>query len=350
MPATKNVPLNAMQLTAGVFTLGDNGEDAKSAPIEMVALSGQPIAHWWWGQIVHDLSGMNLHKDRLPIDYCHDDEQILGYLNKFGVDTGKLVASGALTPYGDDDRAIEVMHKARAGVPYEASVFWGGDGIRLEELAEGQTAEVNGYALTGPATIVREWPLRGIAVCPYGADMNTVSTTFNAGREVPVTVLNQQGENEMSDTDTPIVAEVQTDETPVEAEAQPDAVETEEQAAEGDQPVETDTETPKEATEQTDAAPGQKFMDRFGEQRGALYFARGLTFGQAMDAYVDDLEVENTKLREQVDSFSRGEDEPVKFQSGESDNSERTKFVKSLDGKAERGVAALAARFATKKQ
>jgi hypothetical protein len=172
------IPAKACTLSVGEFTLGDNGEGSKSAPVKLVARSGKPIKHWFWGRVVHDLAGMRLHKSRLPIDYVHDDKEILGYLNHFDSHSGDLVVSGALVPYKETDRASEIMHKYRQGVPYEASINFGGGGIKIQEVMQGQVAEVNGYQFDGPGVIIREWPLRGVAICPYGADQNTDSSVL----------------------------------------------------------------------------------------------------------------------------------------------------------------------------
>jgi hypothetical protein len=112
------IPAGACTLVVGAFELGDNGEDAKTAPIKMVARSGKPIEHWYWGNVVHDLAGMHLHKSRIPIDYVHDSKEIIGYLNHFDTESGDLVTSGALVPFKKNDRATEIIHKDRAGVPY----------------------------------------------------------------------------------------------------------------------------------------------------------------------------------------------------------------------------------------
>jgi hypothetical protein len=174
------IPATACILAVGEFELGDNGENAKSAPVRLVARSGKAIQHWFWGSVVHDLAGMSLHKPRIPIDYIHDMNQVIGYLNKFDKTSGDLVTSGALVPFKDSDRATEIIHKMKAGVPYEASINFGGDGIKFEEIAEGQTCEVNGARFEGPGVVIREWPLRGVAICPYGADMNTESRSLSA--------------------------------------------------------------------------------------------------------------------------------------------------------------------------
>ena len=172
------IPAAACAFTVSEVEFGDNGEGAKSAPVRLVARTGKPIEHWFWGRIVHDLAGMHLHKSRIPIDYAHDSKEVLGYLNRFDITSGDLVVSGALVPFKDSDRATEIMHKTRAGVPYEASINFGGDGLKVEEVPEGFVAQVNGFAFDGPGVIVREWPLRGVAICPYGADANTSTSVL----------------------------------------------------------------------------------------------------------------------------------------------------------------------------
>jgi len=331
MTEKRNIPAAAFHLTVGEFALGDNGDGAKTAPIKMVARSGKPIEHWYWGRVVHDLAGMKLHKHRLPIDYCHDHDQIIGYLNKFESESGDLVCSGALVPYGDDDRATEIIHKSSKGVPYEASINFGGGGIKIEELSEGQVAQVNGYQLEGPAAIIREWPLRGVAVCPYGADQNT-SSQFAQSGEVAVTVLSQTQtqEKDMTDEQTVEAAEaVETEQLSTEAEAnqaveaedaQPteeaDATEQSQPAVEPDEAEQAETETETELSEGD--IPGKQFMDTFGERQGAVYFAKGMSFEQALREHmqfqqsrIQELE---TKLAQRAD---RGVDEPVQFRSAD---------------------------------
>jgi len=174
------IPAGACTLVVGEVELGDNGDGAKSAPVSLIARSGKPIEHAYWGRVVHDFDGMHLHKSKLTIDYVHDSKEIIGYLNKFSTETGDLVASGALVPFKDSDRATEIIHKSKAGIPYEASINFGGDGIMVQEVEQGQMAPVNGYDFEGPGIIIREWPLRGVAICPYGADMNTDSTVLSS--------------------------------------------------------------------------------------------------------------------------------------------------------------------------
>ena len=172
----REVPGHALQVTLGAFELGDNGDGAKTAPIRLLARAGRAIEHPYWGSVVHDFEGMQ-HKSRIPIDYRHDEP--IGYVNKFDDASGDLVLSGALVPFKDSDKATEIIHKSKLGVPYEASIDFRAP-VVLEELGAGKFAQVNGQQVSGPATIIRQWTLRGVAVCPYGADSNTATQLSNA--------------------------------------------------------------------------------------------------------------------------------------------------------------------------
>lgn len=314
----ETVPESALHLSIGEFVLGDNGDEAKSSPFRMVARSGQPVSHPYWGTIAHDLDGMRLHKTRVAIDYAHDDKEVIGYANKFETASGDLEVSGALVPFKESDRATEVIHKLKAGVPYEASINFGGEGIVLERVADKATAQVNGYEFQGPGVIVRQWPLRGIAVCPYGADMHT-STTFSQDRTVTVQVNEEQ---EMS------------------------AEEVKPQADEGN-PVDsatTDTHTAEAATTEvaaveaepvqlTDrASEGKKFLDAFGPQ-GGVWFAEGKSFEDATQLQIKLQADEIAELKTKLSASQMGEDKPVAFSSSSPKDKKQTKRIIRIAGK-----------------
>lgn len=309
---TKQVPASALQFSVGAFELASNGESAKSAPFRMVARSGKPIEHWFWGNVVHDLDGMRLHKNRLPIDYAHDAKEVIGYANHFESESGDLIVSGALVPFKDSDRATEIIHKQREGVPYEASINFGGDGIRLEEVRDGQSVQVNGYQFSGPGVVIREWPLRGIAICPYGADANT-STEFAAQTQFLVEIT----EAEMPEEQEQLTA------AHLENNQEAQQQEAEAQAVDAAQPADLDTvaevvadeaaTVEAAATELTGRSEGQRFLEAFGDQ-GGVWFAQGKTFSEATDLYVAALKSENESLKQRLSARrGEGESEPVEF-------------------------------------
>jgi len=240
------IPARACTLAGGTFAISDtNGDNAKSHPVTLRARSAEAIEHWFWGRIVHDFAGMRMTKNRVPIDYCHDTKDIVGYANRHSVDSDGLELSGALVPWRDSDRASEIAYKSGQGVPYEASINFGGDGIRFELVDDGQTAEANGRQYEGPVVIVREWPLRGVALCPYGADEHTAAQ-FAEGEFVTAQQVNASAKTEeiAEMTETPTNPEaVEVDETAVE-EAAPELAQAVETAAATEA-----TETPETAAE-----------------------------------------------------------------------------------------------------
>lgn len=281
----KEVPAGALCFAADELAVSDaNGPDAKSAPLRMKARSGQPIEHWYWGKIAHDLSGMRMKAGRVAVDYNHDPKEVIGYLNHFDISSGDLHCSGALVPYKENDRATEVAHKARNGVPYEASIFFGGGDTVVEEVPQGECAEVNGYKFDGPGVIFREWPLRGVALCPYGADMNTESALSEttcivrvAGAALQENETEQEKELDMSKTAEAAAAAA--------VEAKPEE-KGKELAA-----VETGAAAAAPVVEK----PGKRFLEAFGD-KGGVWFAEGLSFEQAQERYVGDLKAERDAL------------------------------------------------------
>ena len=323
-----------------------SSETAKTAPFSMVARSGRPINHHHWGPIVHDNSGAQFKK-RIPIDFNHDVNEIVGFGNKISVDDeGNLSINGFLTPYKDNDRATEILHKAELGVPWEASINFAGDMV-LERFEEGETVEVNGHEFDGPMTVVREWQLRGVAITPYGYDSST-STQFTESSNINITYINKdttdmKPEAELSAEVTEEVAvdaveleapeaEV-TEEVAVDAELEASVEETAEENAElcgcdeecedceeATEALKAAEEAPEEAPAEEAApeaeleAPGQAFMSLFGETEGAVYFAKGISLDAAKDLEIARLRSENEELRSRVvEVATSGEESPVGF-------------------------------------
>jgi len=315
---TRKVPKDAFRLECGPmqFAAAAEGEQPSNR-ISMIARSPDPIYHWYWGWIVHDMAGMKLRKDRAPIDYAHWSDEILGYLDKFDANEKKgLGVEGELIPFKEDDRATEILHKGRAGVPYEASIDFSGP-KRVEEVGEGITVEVNGYKFKGPGYVVREWTLNSVAIVPYGADPNT-RTKFKAGDvpdDVEISIFQQ--------------AETVSPEKLAEGAANPPVEKT--------APAVPD---PKAAF----VAELKKFTDKFGGDNGAKWMAEGKSYEEALDLHVALLseqnvakDVEIAKLSQQVGAVDalRGEQAPTKFGDASGGEPAANKFASVLtDGTA----------------
>ena len=178
-----------------------SGEMA-NVPVRLVARTGNPVSHWLWGNpVIHDFAGMK-SPAKIPIDYCHNSADVIGFADSIDSSSGSLVLSGMLTPLATGDRADEVIRKAARGVPYQASIHMGDETVSVEEVAAGSEALVNGQTVQGPITIFRQWSLRGVAICPQGVDPET-SVGFSEGEdpaETEVTVYAEEPPTEPTPT------------------------------------------------------------------------------------------------------------------------------------------------------
>jgi len=329
----RTVPESAFRFAAGRVQFQASDVDSKATPFRMVARSGEPITHWFWGQVVHDMAGMKVNGDRIPVDYRHCECEVLGYGDKFDTSEGNLVIEGELVPWRDDDRASEVIHKGQAGVPYEASIFFDPEhGLRIEELSAGTSVEVNGRQVNGPGIVIREWLLRGVAVCAYGADPNT-QTALSKGEANEYEVTFHRSQSTMSE-DNATPEDDQTPETPTDdqtptddADATPadDDQKPEEPAADGDQ----DQAGGNAGDMTADRAELKRFMDRFGAERGARFYTEAVPYHEALETAfdadakshretVEQLQSDNAKLTDRLASLDTGEEDGASFSSNES--------------------------------
>jgi hypothetical protein len=120
-------------------------------------------------------------------------------------------------------------------------------------------APVNGYQFEGPGIIVREWPLRGVAICPYGADANTESAAL-AGANAKTYTATAYAKPNTQESD------MKADEKPVEVAAQaqaPEAVVVEKQ--DEVKPVETPAEAAAPAAVEATAPEGNQVTEQAQE-------------------------------------------------------------------------------------
>jgi hypothetical protein len=296
----RKVPSKAMQFEAGRFQFGESEEPTRS-PISMLGRSAEPIDHWYFGKVIHDMAGFRTDHPRVPIDWAHDDysDEGIGYLDTFTADEHGLMVSGELVSVEPNDRADKLRKKAAAGVPYQASIFFRGE--KFEEVPEGYVSQVNGQEIEGPAIIVRQWALRGMAVCLYGADHRTESQFSDDAGEVSITIetetemATKKKEVETPEVDTQLT-EPQETTTPVVEEVKPN-------------PEQFRTEL-------------KNYITAFGAEDGANWFAEGLSFTDAQAKFCEKLQgklsAEKQRaddLAEKLSSIDRGSDKPLEFSS-----------------------------------
>lgn len=285
--AEKNAPAAAFALESPFQFSAIEGEPSDvSVPIELLARTGEPLDHWYWGRIVHDFAGMS-HRDIIPIDYRHNADELVGYLDTFEIREGNLHLAGKLESIATDDRAAEIIAKGRRKIPYQSSIYFNQETAVFEWLPGDMTANINGRDVTGPLVIVREWELRGCAVTPYGADSGTAAK-FSAGAE---SAAQLQWKGPAMETKTPTTPPTEPAADKLE---QPGAM---------------------------DAARVElkRYCDKFGAD-GANYFADGLNFEAAQNKHIDKLSADLTKERTRAEEaeqklaaakLSLGEADPI---------------------------------------
>jgi len=259
---TEDRPADAMQFRQPGVDFSVQSQDGKHA-VNLIAFSGDELTHWWWGRCIFDRSGAKIKK-KIPIDYQHDPNEVLGYLDTFGGSTA-LECSGFLVPFGDTDRASEILHKKSHGVPYQCSVSLGPRNFKWEYIPLGQNVTVNGQTYSTehkPLIIFRKYEVDGVAICLYGSDSNT--SVFNRADA-------RKGFN-------------------MPAETAPASVDYRGLAA--------------------------KFAKKFGNERGFQYFSEGLSESEATDRYLAELgkdfaalTKENTELKATIAAFKKDKDE-----------------------------------------
>jgi hypothetical protein len=298
---TKTIPARAFALRAGRFEFADPPAEKTATGrgrIKLTASSGQVFNARWWGPLVFDYSGMTWAKDRLALDYCHDPEEILGYADQIDASGGNLTVAGELISVSEGDRAAQVLALGQAGVPWEASIaFDPYNQLVVEEWQPGTTAEVNGRQIPGPVTVIRQCLLRGVAVCPHGADPYTESEfAGDAAGDVQLTVITHAKEPHMADQET--------------------------------KPVETGTPPPPDPRAELQAQLAD-YATRFGAEQGAAWVAAGKPLLECYAEFVaqqkaahdaaiakltadrDALQAAVTELQSRLDSLSLGEAKPA---------------------------------------
>ncbi len=182
-PGEIKIPRNTCFL-ADTGEVKFNPENARE--FSMVALTGKPLAHWWYGTLGIDLGGIQ-YKTKLAVLKDHDTEQRLGYTTTIKLDAGRgLVAEGRFL---DNDHARAVLKDHAEGFPWQASTYL--QATRVERVAPGETAELNGGQITGPAVIFRASVLREVTFTALGADDDTSATPLSAdaGQHITATLI-----------------------------------------------------------------------------------------------------------------------------------------------------------------
>jgi uncharacterized protein YdaT len=172
-----------------------SGGDDGPKTFAMTAYTGAIMPDIFGGSIAVDVDGIEFQgKKRYPILEEHNRERKIGVANKKPDTSNKQVYIDNVIPLSNE-KAQEFMTNLEDGFPYQSSIS-----IRprkIEEVPEGETAEVNNLKFKGPGIIVRSSRFKEASVCVFGRDENTkVQENSEDEEEFEVEVINFNSESE----------------------------------------------------------------------------------------------------------------------------------------------------------
>jgi len=160
----------------------DSKPGAEAGPkvqrFSMLAHTGTPVDRGFFGSMVFDLAGIESGA-KVPILMNHDENQIVGFADSSKITEEGLRLEGVILT--EEEAGAKVQRLSKSGFPFQASI--GVSLSKTEDLAAGETEEINGREVMGPATIVRKSRLLESSFLPAGADGNTSATALSAKRD-----------------------------------------------------------------------------------------------------------------------------------------------------------------------
>ena len=210
-------------------------------------------------------------KERVPLDYNHNEEEVIGYVENFQCNADAITADGVVL-IGDDssDAAKTFAQNIDGGAPFEASAFL--------DLSEAESVELEDG--------VTEWSgalIRGVAVCPYGTDRKTTVSLRLGETNFVVRLKDKSSNNE-------------------------DEVMDEEKKVSIEDKKKDDSKNPREELEE--------MIEEFGLERGVEFFRRGITIEEAREEDYQSLKAERLQAEEKdkTQCASTPEEEPKEKQ------------------------------------
>ena len=164
------------------FSFTDSDAFAKvdaEGNVDILAYSGKPFQHWYWGNFAIDVSGALFAQKFYPVLEQHSVMAKVGFSTKPLIDNGQLSIKSM--SFLNTPESLAFQENSKAGFPYQASIQ--GRPTILEDIAEGESVEVNGHTLKGPGTVWRKWSYMETSVCVFGADPNTKSKALSDEQE-----------------------------------------------------------------------------------------------------------------------------------------------------------------------
>ena len=165
----KKAKCTELALCAGV-ELAKSGEDITG--FELAGYTGAAVERVW-GKFAIQLSGIS-SKQKMPIFMGHNSSEIVGFSTETLVD-GVFRVRGKFSK--STEAAKQVKALASEGFPWQASI-----GVKPKSISHvktGESVQINGFELSGPAEIWLESEVFETSFVPLGADSNTSAEFFS---------------------------------------------------------------------------------------------------------------------------------------------------------------------------
>lgn len=159
----------ATLIEAPVLADGQSGGNPK---FSLVGYTGRAIRQAWSrNPLVVDLAGMDTTSQPIAVMLGHqyDIDHAVGQASDV-VNSGSDLTV-ATEVIGDSPEVAKAVNLARKGWKFQASI--GADVGRIENVAAGESVEVNGRQFSGPINVVRASTLREVSIVLFGADAAT---------------------------------------------------------------------------------------------------------------------------------------------------------------------------------
>lgn len=159
-----------MRLTSGTpATIKAAAGAKKLATCEMLAYTGDLLDLPDFDlPVVVDLATLQVKKQKLPLLRDHDFARIVGHTTSIAISATEIRLKGVISGAGPD--AIEVRESGRNEFPWEASIGASNTWAGMEEIATGETVQVNGRSFEGPLYVSRGALLFETSFVALGAD------------------------------------------------------------------------------------------------------------------------------------------------------------------------------------
>jgi len=159
----------ATLIDAPLLADGSSGGNPK---FSLVGYTGRAIRQAWSrSPLVVDLAGMDTTSQVVAVMLGHqyDMDHAVGQAADVQNSGTDLTVAGEVI--GEGPEVTKAMNLARKGWKFQASI--GADVGRIENVAAGETVEVNGRQFSGPISVVRASTLREVSIVLFGADAAT---------------------------------------------------------------------------------------------------------------------------------------------------------------------------------